>query len=364
MKKLNLNLPDKKIDVFAGEGAADLLALPRIKKLINDNVFIVADKNALKLFGDLINGLASEFPRSYVFPFNATEKNKTFAGIEKIYSTMLKKNFGRDTTVVAIGGGVTGDAAGFVAATFSRGVKLVQIPTTLLAAVDSSIGGKTGINFADTKNIIGSFYQPESILIDSRFIKTLDKRELVSGLGEVIKYAFLTNEKFFNFISKNIDKFFSCDKKALNKIILDSVKIKISVVEQDEMETGLRQILNLGHTFAHAYEIEKNYTLRHGEAVIAGIVSAILLSEKMGLSATGLKEKYFRLLAAIPQLAINLKGINASSCYKVMLHDKKNRDGKVKFVLPIDFGEYAIGVEAGRKDIVNSIKETSELFSR
>ncbi len=363
MRRIKVNLPEKKVVVRSGKGTAELLVSHEIKKLITENAFFVVDKKVMKLYGDYIKEISNKFSKAYIFPFNASEENKTLLSMEKIYSAMLKKKFGRDTTVIAIGGGVTGDTAGFAAATFSRGVKLVHIPTTLLADVDSSIGGKTGINFGETKNIIGAFYQPEAILIDTKFLNTLERRELISGLGEVIKYAFLTDGKFFDFIIKSIDKIFEYDEKTLEKIIFDSVKFKISVVEQDEQESGLRQILNLGHTFAHAFEIEKNYALRHGEAVIAGLLSAIILSEKLGFLSSGIKERYFRLLSAIPYLEFNLNGISASSCFSVMLHDKKNRNGKIKFVLPIDFGQYAIGVEASRKDVIKSINETIELFA-
>ena len=362
MKKIKLSLPGKEIPFFIGAGVEKSITRELSKIGIKNNVFIVVDKNVYKHFRVKIDSIADEFTSSYIFQFTANEKNKNFDGVEKIYNSLLRKKFGRDTTLLAIGGGVIGDTAGFAASTFSRGIKLVHVPTTLLAAVDSSIGGKTGINYGATKNIIGSFYQPEAVFIDVNFLTTLATRELVSGLGEVIKYGLLTDGKFFDYVDRNITQVFNYELKTLNKIITESVKFKISVVELDEKESGLRQILNLGHTFAHAYEIEKNYSIRHGEAVLAGMMSAIILSEKLGMLNHGLKEKYFRLLAKIDMIKFSLNNIDEKMCYSVMQHDKKNRDGKIKFVLPIDFGQFAIGVEAKKKDVISSISETIALF--
>ncbi len=363
MKKIELNLPQKNIEIVIGKGAVNVLLSKSGRKELTENAFIIADKNVYKFFPETVKNIANAFVRSRIYSFNATEKNKSFEGIEKIYTSLINMKFGRDTTIIAVGGGVTGDVAGFVASTYSRGVKLIHIPTTLLAAVDSSIGGKTGINFNETKNIIGSFYQPEKILIDTNFLITLEKRELISGFGEILKYALLTDGKFFNYLVKNLDQIFEYNLKTLEKIILESAKFKVSVVEEDEKESGLRQLLNLGHTFAHAYEVEKNYKLRHGEAVIAGLVSATLLSEKLGYLNSNLKSKLFRLIAGLAELNFSLAKINPPKCYSIMLHDKKNRDGKIKFVLPIDFGEYLLGVEADRKIVLQTIEETIELFS-
>ena len=362
MKKINLLLSNKEIPFFIGTGIENSIYKELSKIGITNNIFIVVDRKVHKLFRQKIDSISSVFSNSHVLQFTANENNKNSTGVEKIYNALLRKNFGRDTTLIAIGGGVVGDTAGFAASTFARGIKLVHIPTTLLAAVDSSIGGKTGINYNETKNIIGSFYQPEAVFVDVEFITTLDTRELVSGLGEIIKYGILTDGKLFNYVTRNLDRIFSYDFKTLNKVISESVHFKINVVEVDEKESGLRQILNLGHTFAHAFEIEKNYSLRHGEAVLAGIMSAIILSEKLGILNSELKEKYFRFLAKLEQLEFSLENIDENKCYSIMRHDKKNRNGKIKFVLPIDFGQFAIGVEARKYDVISAISETKALF--
>jgi 3-dehydroquinate synthase len=362
MKKINLSLPNKEIPFFVGPGIENSIKKELSKIGITDNIFIVVDRKVYRLFKEKIDSISTSFDKSYILKFTANEKNKNFAGVEKIYNSLLRKRFGRDATLIAIGGGVVGDTAGFAASTFSRGINLVHIPTTLLAAVDSSIGGKTGINYNETKNIVGSFYQPEAVFIDVEFLTTLDSREFVSGLGEVIKYGFLTDGKLFEYVSRNLNRVFDYDIKILNKIISESVNFKINVVEVDEKESGLRQILNLGHTFAHAFEIEMNYQLRHGEAVLAGIMSAIILSEKLGLLNAGLKGKYFRFLAKLDQINFSLGNIDENKCYSIMQHDKKNRNGKIRFVLPIDFGQFAIGVEAGKRDVISAIRETKALF--
>ena len=196
----------------------------------------------------------------YLHFFNANEINKSQKSVDKILDILLKKNFSRDDCLISIGGGITGDVVGFAASLFKRGLKFINIPTTLLAQVDSSIGGKTGINTKYGKNLIGSFYQPSLVITDVQFLKTLPKREITCGYGEILKHSLIANRNFYKFLIKNNKKIFNLSSPYIEKTIYESCKIKKKVVEKDEKETGLRKILNFGHTFAHAFEATMGYS--------------------------------------------------------------------------------------------------------
>ncbi len=275
---------------------------------------------------------------------------------------MYEEKFGRDTLLIAIGGGTIGDVSGFAASTYMRGIPLIHIPTTLLSAVDSSIGGKTGINFREAKNLIGTFYQPSLVLIDTHFLKSLPKEELISGFGEVIKYSYLTDVKLYSRLLSDWNLLVKKEENFLEKIIYESVKIKSAVVSKDEFEiSGLRKILNLGHTFAHAFESYSGYKLSHGKAVIAGIISALSLSFEMGL----ISEKQFNYMLELPlkfKSSIQLKNINEKEILRLMEYDKKNRDGEIKFVLIKNFGEILVDVAADRKLIYKALRRTEKIL--
>jgi 3-dehydroquinate synthase len=362
MKKIDINLPQNGYSVFVGEGIfKQLLSKIKYHKL-NKNLFFVIDKNVYSKHSKQIDSTINSYNgKSNFIIIEATEKLKSFSTMQKIYKALLDNDYSRDTLLIAIGGGIIGDICGFVAATFSRGIQYVQVPTTLLSAVDSSVGGKTGINFGNTKNIIGAFNQPNFVLIDIDFIQTLNHDELLSGLGETIKYAFLTNKQFYKYVTKNIDEVFNKNSKVLKKIINESVRFKGDVVISDEKESGNRKMLNLGHTFAHAFEVETKYKLKHGQAVIVGIACALYLSKELGL----LNElKLNELLYLIRQFKneIALGKLNFDKMISVMLHDKKNRDGKIKFVLLQDIGNIVLDVEANETAIISSLKNGIRIF--
>jgi 3-dehydroquinate synthase len=263
--------------------------------------------------------------------------------------------------VLAIGGGITGDVAGFAASTYMRGIKYVQVPTTLLSAVDSSVGGKTGINFNDTKNIIGSFYQPDLVLIDSNFFKTLHNEEILCGVGELIKYAFITSPKFSKYLINNLENILSLDEKTIVKVISESVRYKGDVVFNDEKERGLRKVLNFGHTFAHAVEVEQNHKVKHGQAVIIGIACALYLSKKVGLINDEQLKNYLRILKPFEKL-ISVKKYDRNKLYSIMGRDKKNTSGNIKFVLIKDIGQIVLDYEAEKKDVFYAIDNGLALF--
>jgi 3-dehydroquinate synthase len=327
------------------------------------NVFVIMDENVRKFHADkILNTLNDYFLKLEIYVLKSGETSKSHYELDKIYSELIKNKYSRDSLIIAIGGGVTGDISGYVASTYMRGVQLVHIPTTLLADVDSSIGGKTGINFYKMKNMIGSFYQPKMVLIDPDFLITLPDEEMLSGLGEVIKYSFITNQRFYDYTYNNIDNILLKRKSALEKIIYESVLFKASVVATDEKEAGLRKILNFGHTYAHAFESELNFKIKHGEAVIAGIISALFLSNLKGYLKSELVKKFLIDIKRI-RLSRILQNINAEKVLDIMQGDKKNRNNKIKFVLVKNIGEIVTEVEANKSEIAETIFLMKEILN-
>lgn len=361
-KKITVKLKETSYPIHIGRGSIYQLK-PEIEKLkLHKNILVVIDANVEKLFGKELHRIFGEISAKvnyYILP--SGEKSKSFQELNKIHSLLIENNYGRDSLIAAVGGGVTGDLAGFAAATFMRGVQYMQIPTTLLAAVDSSVGGKTGLNFKNTKNMIGAFYQPKLVIVDTAFISSLPEAELASGIGEIVKYGFLSDKTLFDYIEKNMSKIKDKDHDVIANIIYKSLLIKSQVVMQDEKESALRKILNLGHTFAHAYESETKFKIKHGQAVTAGVIAAIYLSNKMGL----LEEDQLPGLLSLPMAILPPKkivGLNKNNLINAMMHDKKNTDGKINFVLVRGVGQILINVEAGKKDILYALEKTEKLI--
>ena len=299
--------------------------------------FLVLDKNIPNRYIKQISNSLKRY-ELYKFIYNANEKNKNHKNVSKILDLLLKKNFSRDDCLVSIGGGITGDVAGFASSLFKRGLKFVNIPTTLLSQVDSSVGGKTGINTSQGKNLIGSFYQPKIVISDVDFLKSLPFREIVCGYAEIVKHALIANKKFYNFLDKNINEILKLKSPTIEKSIYESCKVKKSIVEKDEKEKNLRKILNFGHTFAHAYEASLNFSkrLNHGEAVILGMKSAFefshsrkLISNKEYVSAINhLNNSHFPISI---KNYFTIKKINQIISF--MARDKKNNSKNIKLML-------------------------------
>ena len=283
--KLKINTKSQKYSIIIGSNLGS-----NVSKILRENsinfkqCLLVIDKNISKHFISKIKKSLNK-KKLYIHFFKANEMNKSFNSANKILDILLNKNFSREDCVISIGGGITGDVSGFAASLFKRGLKFINIPTTLLSQVDSSIGGKTGVNTKYGKNLIGNFYQPDLVISDVQFLKTLPKRELICGYGEILKHSLIANKSFYNFLDKNSDKILKLSSPYIERAIYESCKIKKNVVEKDEKEKGLRKILNFGHTFAHAYEASLGYSkkLNHGEAVILGIKSALNFSLKNNL---------------------------------------------------------------------------------
>ena len=293
-----------------------------------------------------------------IFP-DSGENAKSLKTMEHVFSELLKFNCDRSSVFIALGGGVDGDLTGFVAATYMRGVDYIQIPTTLLAMVDSSLGGKTSINL-QIKNLIGSFYQPSLVISDSKFLESLPKREIVCGYAEILKHSLISNKKFFLFLNKNMNKIINLQSPFIEKSIYQSCLIKKKFVEKDEKEKNLRKILNFGHTFAHAYEATLKYSkLNHGEAVLLGIDSASKFSFNNNLLST----TEFNLIKnhlQQPILSMNLKKFfsikDLNHIISFMQQDKKNTTKKINLVLLKKIGQPILNLNFDNKKIHSFLK--------
>ncbi len=305
-----------------------------------ENYLVVISAKVEKLYGKQLN-----IPAKRKFILRDGEKEKNFKNYRKILEFALKLKLTRKSTIVAIGGGVVGDLAGFCASTYMRGIDFIQVPTTLLACVDSSVGGKTAIDTSFGKNLIGTFYQPKAVYINPKFLKTLDERQFKTGLGEVVKYSFIEKSclcdeelNLTNFLST--ENIFSRDEKTLAKLIEICIKLKKSVVEKDEKESDLRRILNFGHTYGHAVEKITNYKkYTHGEAVVEGMRFAFNLAVKKNLI-----DKNYKFLADDVIKKFNFPKIpqyKMEKMLKIMLTDKKSDGTSITFVLPTDYSTVA-----------------------
>lgn len=284
------------------------------------------------------------------------ESHKTQATVMLIYDRLLEKKHNRTTTLIALGGGVIGDMTGYAAATYQRGVNFIQIPTTLLSQVDSSVGGKTGVNHPMGKNMIGAFHQPEVVVIDTSVLKTLPKRELSAGLAEVIKYGLINDEPFYLWLEQNIAKLIALDEVALTEAILRSCQNKADVVSQDEKESGIRAILNLGHTFGHAIESAQGYgQWLHGEAVAMGMLIALNLSHRMGWIEAKELGRLESLLQAAGLPTRVPESMGNQQFLDLMSLDKKVIDGRLRLVLLEKLGRALISTDAPVSAIIESI---------
>ncbi len=304
-------------------------------------VFVVSEENVWRHRGAALEQALSGIAYETLF-LPGGEENKRLAPVERLAEQMVERGADRTSIVIAFGGGIVNDMAGFLAAIFMRGIPVLQIPTTLLAQVDAAIGGKTGVNLTSGKNLIGSFHQPEAVLIDPALIDTLSDREYRAGLYEIIKAGIIRDPELFSFLQKSSAQVLAREPAAVDRIIVDSVRIKAEVVSADEREGDLRRILNFGHTFGHALEAETRYTrFLHGEAVAWGMRAAVYLAQMTGhLAAEDCVEIFdvLRLYGPIPEL----DGIEEGNLFHLLAHDKKTVQGKVHFVLPVRIGEVTV----------------------
>lgn len=337
METLSVALGDRSYPIFIG---TNLLSNPRIYSphIHGQQVFIVTNETIAPIYLEqLKNNLLGFSIATVILPDGEAHKNLTT--LNEIFTALLAERHNRTTTLVALGGGVVGDMTGFAAACYQRGVNFIQIPTTLLSMVDSSVGGKTGVNHAMGKNMIGAFYQPQAVVADISLLKTLPAREVSAGLAEVIKYGLISDYDFFVWLEQNIELLIEGDEAALSYAVLRSCKNKADVVAQDEHEGGIRAILNFGHTFGHAIETAQGYgNWLHGEAVAAGMVMAADLSMRRGdISAADLR----RVIHLLERANLPIKApqdMTSEQFIELMGVDKKVLDGRLRLVLLTSLG--------------------------
>ncbi|MBL6917539.1 MAG: 3-dehydroquinate synthase [Gammaproteobacteria bacterium] len=332
MATLTVDLGSRSYPIIVGSG---LLAEPSTVSayIPSDDVLVVTNETVAPLYLDRVMGLlGNRRVISQTLPDG--EQYKSFETLQRVFDTLLQSRFSRDATLVALGGGVIGDLVGFAAACYQRGVSFVQIPTTLLAQVDSAVGGKTAVNHPAGKNMIGAFHQPACVIADTDTLRTLESRELAAGIAEVIKYGLIRDRLFFEWLESNMDHLLNCDQEALQYVIMESCRHKAEIVANDEKEAGERAILNLGHTFGHAIETASGYgSWLHGEAVAVGMLMAVTMSEKLGWLDRQIVDRTRRLLLSVNLPVAPPQGMTADDFLKHMSVDKKVVGGKIRLVL-------------------------------
>jgi 3-dehydroquinate synthase len=350
VQTIRVDTPSAKYDVTAGSGLIGSLA-PRIERIagrLPRRIFVLTSAPIWALWGETF---VASFPEEPIVLFlEPGEKYKSLASVEKLLREMARAGGDRGSLLIAFGGGIVGDVGGFLAAIYMRGIVYVQVPTTFLAQVDSSVGGKTGVNLPEGKNLVGSFHQPLAVFADIGVLGTLPDRELRAGLMESVKAGIIRDRALVRFMEEHVDEVLGRDAKALEKVIAASIRMKAGVVSRDERETGLRMILNLGHTVGHALEQATGYkTLLHGEAVGWGMIATLYLARKRGAITAGQFERLERLIylyGPLPALKLKAKKVVAATG-----GDKKNVGGVRRFVLPVGIGDAGVVEDVTREEL-------------
>lgn len=356
--EVRVALADRSYDIRIGAGL-----LAEVTDFVSDrggarHVAVVTDTNVDELYAD---ALADQFieagVEAHVLIVDAGETSKSTEVIADLWQTMLDEGCDRQTVVIAVGGGVVGDIAGFVAASYARGLRFFQVPTTLLSQVDSSVGGKTGVNLEGAKNMVGAFWQPEGVLIDTEVLTSLPEREYRAGLAEVVKYGVILDEAFFSYLEQNASTVMDRDPATLREIIARSCRLKADVVEADEREqSGQRAKLNYGHTFGHALEAVTDYGhFLHGEAIAIGMICASRLAEAMGRIDRQATERQIALLEKFGLPIAIPEGIDLDEVSSLMWRDKKVREGQINFVLPTRIGHVETVASPGDDVVITAM---------
>lgn len=339
MKQIQVDLGERSYPIYIGQNLMnDCETLSRY--LLKKRILIVTNETVAPLYLNQIQEMMVSFGEveSVILPDG--EQFKDLAHLDAIFTALLQRNYGRDSVLVALGGGVIGDMTGFAAACYQRGIDFIQIPTTLLSQVDSSVGGKTAVNHPLGKNMIGAFYQPQLVLIDTQCLRTLPAREFAAGMAEVIKYGIMWDGEFFQWLENNVQALKRLETEALVYAISRCCEIKADVVSQDETEQGVRALLNLGHTFGHAIEAEMGYgNWLHGEAVAAGTVLAAQTARSLGLIDESIVCRIVQLLQAFDLPVSAPESMDFDSFIQHMRRDKKVLGGQIRLVLPTGIGQ-------------------------
>ncbi|MGH2566908.1 MAG: 3-dehydroquinate synthase [Bacteroidota bacterium] len=356
-RQIVVPLGDRTYPIYVGSGMTASFAPTCQQHQVPSRVVLITDTTVGKHYLKPLETNLRHFKfqvSSVVIP--PGERQKSLERAKRIFTTMLQEGVGRKSAVIALGGGVIGDLAGFVAAVYHRGVPFIQVPTTLLSQVDSSVGGKVAVNHPLGKNMIGAFYQPTFVWTDVECLKTLPEREVSCGLGEIVKYGVIWDEELFHFLEENIDRLLRLDRDAVMYVQARCCEIKSHIVAEDERETGLRMVLNYGHTVGHALEAAGEYrTLKHGEAVLLGMAAESFIAHRMNLIDAQTLERIQALVARVP-LKCNLASLKPGAILKAMGHDKKSVGGKKRFVLPTRIGEVRVVENVDEAMVESSLK--------
>ena len=356
MKTININLGKRSYPIYVGEGLLENNNLFK-NHISSKKLAIITNDTIAPLYLQKISNILSSEKEIISIILPDGESFKNFETLNLIYDELLKNKADRQVTLIALGGGVIGDITGFAAATFMRGVDFIQIPTTLLSQVDSSVGGKTGINHQLGKNMIGAFYQPKCVVADISLLESLPDKEFSAGLAEVIKYGLIRDSSFFEWLENNIDGIMKRDSQLLIEAVVRSCQNKADIVESDEFESNIRAILNLGHTFGHAIETATGYgKWLHGEAIAVGMVMAAHLSEQMGWLK---KEEYQRIKSLIinSNLPINPPDILKQDFLDLMQLDKKTKENQINLILQQGIGKAILTSDYDNEKLHNTLSK-------
>ena len=358
---VNVELQERRYPILIGNGLLQDERSYPVKR--GDRVMIVTNPTVAQFYLDTVTfALKKRGCEVDHVLLPDGEKYKTLESLNLIFTALLQGNHGRDTTIIALGGGVIGDVAGFAAASYQRGVRLIQIPTTLLSQVDSSVGGKTAVNHELGKNMIGAFYQPSMVIIDTHTLGTLPKREVNAGLAEVIKYGAILDYEFFEWLEAHIDELVALNNESLQHCIARCCQIKADVVARDETEKGDRALLNLGHTFGHAIETHLGYgNWLHGEAVSTGMMMAAALSEQLGDISVADVSRLEKLLARANLPTLSPDSMQPEDYLPHMMRDKKVLAGKLRLVLLKSLGQAYIATDTDKDLVLNAIKRCTQM---
>ena len=342
-RRVEVALGERSYTIAIGEGLTEALIAFVRRAGYSPRGMLVTDTDVGPLYAERIaECIASAGVAAEIVMIPAGESSKTLDEANRLFTRAIELSLDRQSPIFALGGGVVGDLTGFVAATYMRGVPFVQLPTSLLAQVDSSVGGKVAVNHPLGKNLIGAFYQPDAVFMDLDLLKTLPAREIATGLGEIIKYGIIYDADFFAWLEEHCAQVLALEPAAAAHMIARSCEIKADVVRQDEREGGLRRILNFGHTIAHAIEKETGYVrYRHGEAVAIGMVGAAQISEEMGLLPAADRLRMESLIRAMG-LPLTAEGVTADAMYEDLFHDKKTLGGRIHWVLAEGIGKVSV----------------------
>lgn len=357
MAQVKVNLGENSYPIYISQGNIASLGRLLQEMSLSAKVLVISDENVGKLYGEVVlHSLKEAGFTAELFCVRAGEESKSLAVAEILYTKAIRTGLDRKSPIIALGGGVVGDLAGFIAATYMRGVPFIQVPTSLLAQVDSSVGGKVAIDHALGKNLIGAFYQPRLVLIDTNVLNTLPQNELLAGLGEVVKYGAIADEDFFSFLRMHVGQILNKEAQALAYIVKRNCEIKAEVVEQDEQEAGLRMVLNFGHTIGHAVEANAAYHgYKHGEAIAIGMHGAALISSYMGLCNQKTVGDLCQVLSMF-SLPVNTPA-KPEALLPYLVRDKKNVGGKINWVLLEKIGRCTIRNDVPEKFILKALQE-------